>query len=81
MLVREETGLRHSGCGKQLISLAPAKGSLGSGGGSTGCSGLDSSVGQDSVGELLLGLGEAGTCSSVLRVDLGEWEMRRRLGQ
>lgn len=67
--------------GNTLISLVPAKGSLGSGGGSTGCSGLDSSVGQDSVGELLLGLGEAGTCPSVLRVDLGEWEKRHRLEQ
>lgn len=55
--------------GNSLISLAPAKGSLGSRGGGAGCSRLHGSVGQDSAGELLLGLGEAGTCPSVLRVD------------
>lgn len=60
--------------GNCLISSTPAKGSLGSGGGSICCNSLDSSVSQDSLGELLLGLGEAGTCPPVLRVDLGEWE-------
>jgi len=67
MLVREVTSL----------SLIPAKGSLGRGGGCTGCSRLDRSVGQDAAGELLLGLGEAGTGPPVLRVDLGtrdKWE-------
>lgn len=65
--------------GNCLISSTPAKGSLGSGGGSICCNSLDSSVSQDSLGELLLGLGEAGTCPPVLRVDLGEWEKGRRL--
>lgn len=49
-----------------LIPLVPAEGSLCSGGGSS----LHSGVGNDSVGELLLGLGEAGPGPSVLRVDL-----------
>ena len=53
-----------------LIPLVPAEGSLCSGGGSTGGSSLHSGVGNDSVGELLLGLGEAGPGPSVLRVDL-----------
>lgn len=74
-LIREETSLQHKGCGTSLIPLAHAKGSLGSGGGSgggsAGCSRLDSSVGHDSGGELVLGLGEAGTCPSVFPVDLG----------
>lgn len=55
-----------------LISLVPLEDSLGSTGCSTGCSSLDASVGQDPLRELLLGPAEAGTCSSVLRVDLDD---------
>lgn len=58
--------------GRGLISLVPAKGSLSSRGGNAGCSSLDVSVSQDSLGELLLGFSEAGPCPSVLRVDLGK---------
>lgn len=61
--------------GNSLISLAPAKGTLGSRCSSTCCSSLDGWVGNDSMGELLLGFGEAGTCPSVLRVDLGDGKM------
>lgn len=59
---------------RSVISLAPAKGSLGRGGGSACCNSVDSSIGQDPLGELLLGLGEAGTGPPVFRVDLGEYE-------
>ncbi len=61
-----------------LVSLIPAEDSLCSGGGGARCSSLDRSVGQDFLRELLLGFGEAGTCPSVLRVDLGQNEMRHR---
>lgn len=55
-----------------LISSAPANGSLGSRGGSICCDSLDSSVGKDALRELLLRLGEAGSCPPVLRVHLRE---------
>lgn len=56
--------------GNGLISATPAKDPLSSGGGGVGGNGLDSTVGHDFLGELLLGLGEAGAGPPVLRVDL-----------
>lgn len=52
------------------VSSAPANSSLGSRGGGVCCDSLHSSVGQDALRELLLGFGEAGSCSPVLGVNL-----------
>lgn len=73
-LVRKSGELARGAEGHGLTSLAPAKGSLGSGAGSSGRCRLEGPVGQDPLGELLLGLGEAGTCPPVLRMDLGKRE-------
>lgn len=54
----------------KLISSTPAKDPLSGGGGGICGDSLDGSVGHDFLGELLLGLGEAGTGSPVLGVDL-----------
>lgn len=58
------------GAGDCLISPTPAKHPLSSRGGGICSDGLDGSVGHDFLGELLLGLGEAGTGPPVLRVHL-----------
>lgn len=65
----------------RLISLAPAKRALGSGSGSAACCILEGSVGENFLGELLLGLCETSTRPSVLRVDLGKSVKENILGQ
>lgn len=67
---KEETTLRKTDSLDRLVSLTPAKASLSSRGGSCGCSSLDGSIGQDTTGEFLLGLGKAGPRPSVIRMDL-----------
>lgn len=52
-----------------IICLVPAEGSLGSRGGGTSCSRLEGPVGQNALGELLLGFTEAGPGPSVLGMD------------
>lgn len=59
------------GAGSRLISSTPVKHPLSSGGGGVGGDGLDGPAGHDLLGELLLGLGEAGPSPPVLGVDLG----------
>lgn len=61
---------------RRLVPLAPAEGSLGSGGRGAARSRLHGLVGQDAVGELVLGLAEAGTGPPVLGVDLETQERR-----
>lgn len=56
--------------GNCSVSSGPADGSLGSRGGSVRRNGLHGPIGQDALRELLLGLGEAGSCPPVLGVDL-----------
>lgn len=63
-----------------LIPPTPPEDPLGSGGGGVRGDGLDAAVAHDLLGELLLGLGEAGAGPPVLGVDLGRAK-GRSLGQ